>query len=151
MRLPTSRAFVGWLALILATHFYGSKALCAQIQSLLQDQSPQDGETLSATTANGLAIDGFPADSSSLPNGPSVNDDSAFRRQSVPYDSLRLRTPNFDDDNDLGYASISAGNEITFNGMSIGAVHQVYRHSPIRKHSQQGDDLSFESEPEPEQ
>ena len=150
MRLPTSRAFVGWLALILATHFYGGKALCAQIQSLLQDQSPLDEETLSVATANGLVIDGFHVDSSSLPNGPSVTDDSAFRRQSVPYDSLRLRTPNFDDD-DLGYASISVGNELTFNGVSIGAVHQVYRHSPIRKHSLQGDDLSFEPEPEPEQ
>ncbi len=149
MRLPTSRVFIGWLALILAAHFHGSIARFAQAQSLLLDQPPQDGQILpSATAATGLEIYGFTDDRTSLPNGPSANGDSASRQRSAPYDSLRLLAPSFDEDDDADDASTSSGTELIFNGTSVGEVQRVYRLSPIRKHSLNGDDLSLEPDPE---
>ena len=141
MRLPTSRAFVWWLALILAAHFDGSVTRYAQAQSFLQDPSLREGEILhSSPTSTVVVTDDSAADNMSLPNGPGVGDGS--RPRSVPYDSLRLLSPSFDEDADEG--STSSASELSAYGIDIGAaVERVYR-TPIRKQSRQGDDQSLE-------
>ncbi len=143
MRLPTSRVFVGWFAFILAAYSHGNGTQCAQAQSLFLDQPPQDGQILySPTAAAGFWAYGFADNSTGLPNGPGANVISISTQQSTPYDSLRLLAPNFDEDVDD--VSTSNRNELVFNGTSIGEVQRAYRHSTIRKHSLQGDDVSPE-------
>ena len=134
MRLPTSRAFVGGLALILTAHFHGSIARRAQVQSILLDQPLRDGRGLhSSITASGLVTDGSTADSAGLPNGPSVDGDSTSKQRSAPYDSLRLLPPNFDADE----GSTSNGSELSVNGIDLGAAVERVYHTPIRKQSLQ--------------
>ena len=145
MRLPTSRAFVWWLALILAAHFDGSVTRYAQAQSFLQDPSLREGEILrSSPTSTIVVTDDSAADNMSLPNGPGVGDGS--RPRSVPYDSLRLLSPSFDEDADEG--STSSASELSANGIDIGAAVERVYHTPIRKQSRQGDDQSLEAAPD---
>jgi hypothetical protein len=142
MRLPTSRVSVVWLVLMLAVYFHGGIIRCAQAQSLLQDPPLRDREVLHSSTVTELATAGSAAENTSLPNGPSASSDSG--PQSVPFDSLRLLAPNFDDNN-ADADSTSNGSEITVNGIDLGAaVGSVYQHRPARKHSPNGDDLSLE-------
>ena len=141
MHLPTSRAFVCWLALILAAHFHSSVTRYAQAQSFLQDPSLREGEILrSSSTSTVVVTDGSVAANMGLPNGPGVGDGS--RPQSVPYDSLRLLSPSFDDDADED--STSSASELSVNGIDIGAAVERVYHSPIRKQSRNGDDQSLE-------
>src|SRR5579871_1577761 len=141
MRLPTSRVSVVWLVLMLAVYFHGDIIRCAQAQSLLQDPPLRDREVLHSSTVTELATAGSAAENTSLPNGPSASGDSG--PQSVPFDSLRLLAPNFDD-NDADADSTSNGSEITVNGIDLGAaLGSAYQHRPARKHSPNGDDLSL--------
>jgi hypothetical protein len=147
MRLPTARISAGLPFLMLAMLFCGFTR-CAQAQSFLPGQLLPDGQTTHSTTATaGLLIYGVPADSTGLPNGPIAK--SASRRPGQ-YDSQRLQTPNFDEDDDSD--DVSDSNDLTINGISVDEVRWAFQHSSIRKHSLDGDDFYTENgEPRPEQ
>ncbi|HEY6413507.1 MAG TPA: hypothetical protein VIX42_07460 [Edaphobacter sp.] len=135
----------------MAAHFHGSIAPCAQAQSLLPDQPPQDGPILlhspaavtdhSPTAATELMTYGFISYRASLPEDPGANGNSTSKQRRAPYESQRLLAPNFDDDDDTG--DVSTGNELTVNGVRMDAVERIYEHRPIRKRPR-GDDLSLE-------
>lgn len=143
MRLPPPRVFAG-LVLIWTVYLYSSTAHWATAQSLVLEQLPQEGilPTLGSSAADTHEF----IDSTHLPNGPGANGYSITEQRPVPYDSLRLLTPNFDDDADD--VSISAGNRLLFNGASVEEVQRAYKRSPIRKHTSYGDDPSLEPTPE---
>jgi len=142
MRLPPSKVFVGLLALMLAAHFEGSIARFAQAQVLIPDEPLRNGPILQPSTdAPGLTTYGLVSHSASLPNGPSANGYFILRQESGPYDSLRLLTPNLDDDD---ADDSSSGTELIFNGIRVNEVRHAYQHNPIRKHSPHEDDLSLE-------
>lgn len=142
MRLPPLRVFAA-LGLLLAVYFY--TVHWAKAQSLVLEQLPQGGILRSLGSSEEDTYE-FIDNSTHLPNGPGASGYSIVEQRSVPYDSLRLLPPNFDDDADD--VSLSTGNRLLFNGASMEVVQRAYKHSSIRKHSSYGDDPSLEPAPE---